>query len=204
MAPPFIPWPGADGLQTGSMWAWWFPNRPGPFLGPVTVVDPPGEPPVYMPPGYDLGRGDEKKCNPGEVGPNCEENLQGLSGVRPRQVPLLGRGGGGGGGRGGFRGSFGRGFEGEDEGLICGPGEFGPECAVRLEGLGGINVRQVPVLGQDFDAKPTPPPCSVGTIPVIDRGIVKCIPGSMPSGMMPMTPHQRSFPVKAYYGWKEV
>lgn len=164
MAPPFIPWPGADGLQTASMWAWWFPNRPGPFLGPVTVVDPPGEPPTY----------------------------------------LLGRGGGGGGGRGGFRGSFGRGFEGENEGLICGPGEVGPECVVRLEGMGGVQVRRVPLLGTDFDAPPTPPPCSVGYIPVVDRGIVKCIPGSMPSGMMPMTPHQRSFPVKAYYGWKEV
>jgi hypothetical protein len=108
MTAPFIPWPGADGILTSNMWAWWFPTRPQ-FLGPVPLRE-------------------------------------------------------------------------EPERLMLGSSH----------------------MGQDFNAKPTPPPCSVGWIPVVDRGVVKCIPGSMPSGMMTMTPHPRTFPVKSYYGWREV
>lgn len=126
MAPPFIPWPGADGLLTTSMWAWRFPNTP-PFLGPVPLRDP-----RYL-----------------VVPPPCPEKEEyfGLYGVRPRQVPLL---------------------------------------------------------GQDFSKPPTPPPCSTGYIPVIDQGVLKCIPGSsgtLPNGLM--TPPQRTFHVSPGYGWTD-
>lgn len=138
MAPPFISWPGADGLQTASMWAWWFPNRPA-FLGPVPVRD---DPRYLLPP------------------PPCPEKEEyfGMYGVRPRQVPLL---------------------------------------------------------GQDLTKPSTPPPCSAGYIPLLDQGVIRCVPGSAPSsmmtskapgapsGMLSVTPQPRTFPVTSGYGWIE-
>lgn len=62
-------------------------------------------------------------------------------------------------------------------------------------------------LGQDFSLKPTPPPCSTGYIPVVNRGVAMCIPGTPGSSMMaPMAPQpqRRTFPVKAWYGWREI
>jgi hypothetical protein len=62
-------------------------------------------------------------------------------------------------------------------------------------------------LGQDFAQKPTPPPCSTGYIPVINRGVAMCIPGTPASSMMaPMSPlpQGRTFSVKAWYGWRQV
>lgn len=129
--------------------------------------------------------------------------------VDPPDHNELGRGGGGGGGRGGGgrggRGRWrsGRGWERDKEDLYCVPGDQRPECDVRLEGMGGIQPREVPILGADLYEKPTPPPCSAGYIPIIDRGVLKCTPGYQASGMVNMTPVQRTFPVTAYYGWKQ-
>lgn len=91
-----------------------------------------------------------------------------------------------------------------DEEVICGPGEVWPDCGAQVEGLGGVQPREVSILGAALDEKPTPPPCSAGYIPIIDRGVLKCTPGYMPSSMVNMTPQPRTFPVTAYYGWKQV
>lgn len=119
MIPPYRDWPGADGIMTGNMAAWWFPTRPA-FLGPVPLRRR-----------EDYVEFDE----------------------RENDYP------------------YPRG------------------------------------LGQDFTKKPTPFPCSTGFIPVINRGVPMCIAGTPGSAMMtPMSPlpQRRTFPVKAWYGWKEV
>jgi len=119
---PFIDWPGADGILTGNMWAWWFPTRPQ-FLGPVPL-----------------------RRRPEDVDFIEEDDLE-------NDYP------------------YPRG------------------------------------LGQDFAQKPTPFPCSTGFIPVINRGVPMCIPGTPGSAMMaPMAPlpQGRTFPVKAWYGWRQV
>lgn len=120
--PPYRDWPGADGVLTGNMWAWWFPTRPA-FLGPVPLKKEPDH--------------------------------------RDEMVDVI---------------------------------------------VVDVN-RPRAEMGQDFSLKPTPPPCSLGYIPVINHGVMMCIPGTPGSGMMaPMNPmpQGRTFPVKAWFGWKEI
>lgn len=57
-------------------------------------------------------------------------------------------------------------------------------------------------LGQDFSRPVTGPPCASGYVPVIDRGVSKCIPGTAGSSMIgPASAGgavTRTFPVKAW------
>ncbi len=251
MIPPFIDWPGTDGLMTGSMSAWWFPNKPGPWLGPVPVRDE--DQPAYVlargggggggarggfrgVPGRGVNEGESIPCGPGNYGPDCpppiemegaflgEVPLRGLSQAQSncdaQYGPILDRAKADMDNAAAQIAALNQQIQATDDpGTIdslfkqldplamafdSAKTNYDQIYAAYVSCLGAAAVQGVTAgMGQDFSKKPTPPPCSTGYLPVIDRGVLKCIPASSPSGMNSVGPQQRTFPVKSFYGWTQ-
>ncbi len=221
MIPPFINWPGTDGLMTGSMSAWWFPNRPGPWLGPVPIRDE-DQPALVLGRGGGggggrggarggfRGEGESLPCGPGNYGPDCPPPFLGqgapdcsnyaaavdqakaqMDNVQATDDPAT------------INSLFTQ-LDPLAKAFDAAQANYNQANANYVACLGAGIVQGISRgMGQDFSKKPTPPPCSTGYLPVIDRGVLKCIPASAPSGMTSPGFQQRTFPVKSFYGWTQ-
>lgn len=256
MIPPYRDWPGADGNMTGSMWAWWFPNKPA-WLGPVPIREQ--DQPAYVlgrgggggaggfrggfrgMPDHGWNEGESLPCGPGNYGPDCPPPYLMMEGSFLGEVPIRGLGQA----QANCDAQYGpildqnkaamdnaaaqiaalnqqiqatddpatidRLFKQLDPLALAfdsAKTNYDQVYASYVSCLGAAAVQGVtqgitPGMGQDFSKKPTPPPCSTGYLPVIDRGVLKCIPASSPSGMTGGGPQQRTFPVKSFYGWTQ-
>lgn len=113
-----------------------FGGGPGGLVGPVAGAPSPGSGPITGP-SIPCGPAGGPTCPP-DVGLTIMQNVYPIQGVLGRRALGRGGGGGGGGGRGhgGFRGGY-QGIPGRGaSNVICGPGNWGPECSYPVENLG--------------------------------------------------------------------